>query len=288
VKNTHDIRDIAIYLRKSRDETHGKDDVLLKHELELIEIAKAKEWRFILYREIGSADSIDSRPMMVQLLTDVERQLYDAVLVMDLDRLGRGDYLDQARIRKTFSDSQTLIVTPQKIYDASNDEEDLIWDIEAIFARQEYKMIKKRLIRGKIRGAKSGHWTNGKAPFPYKYNAETKRLEIDEQKIETYNLIKEKFINGMTTANIAYELNRLGIPSPGGKLWSENAVYRVVSSEIHLGRVLYGKTKGSGHKRKKTAPLTLLPRENWIVVEGSHPAIKTPEEPYSNIVFIAT
>jgi DNA invertase Pin-like site-specific DNA recombinase len=277
VQHTRDIKDIAIYLRKSRNE-NGHEDVLIKHEVELIEMAKSNRWKYNLYKEIASADSIDSRPIMVQLLSDVQRQLFDAVLVMDLDRLGRGDYLDQARIRKTFSDSKTLIITPQRIYNANDDEEELRWDIEAIFARQEYKMIKKRLLRGKIRGAKNGHWTNGKAPFPYKYNAETKKLEVDEQKIETYYLIKGKFLSGLTTAKIAFELNKLGIPSPGGKLWSENAVYRVITNEVHLGKVLYGKTKGSGHKSKKTTPLIFQPKENWIISEGSHPAIKTFEE----------
>ncbi|WP_067624117.1 recombinase zinc beta ribbon domain-containing protein [Alicyclobacillus acidiphilus] len=48
--------------------------------------------------------------------------------------------------------------------------------------------------------------------------------------------------------------------------------------EVHLGRVIYGKTTGGLHKKRKAAPFRMIPRENWIVVENAHPAVKTPEE----------
>ncbi|MUG73847.1 MULTISPECIES: recombinase zinc beta ribbon domain-containing protein [Paenibacillus] len=60
--------------------------------------------------------------------------------------------------------------------------------------------------------------------------------------------------------------------------WSENAVHRILTSEIHLGYVIYGKTSGSGHKNKRTAPLMEKPEEEWIKVRGNHAVLKTEEE----------
>lgn len=202
---------------------------------------------------------------MVKLLKDVENDMYDAVLVADYDRLGRGDMEEQGRIKRIFRQSGTFIITPNKLYNLSNDNKELMVDFEGLMARYEYKMIKKRLQRGKKLGAKLGLWTNGKPPLPYVYNKFTKLLEVDEEKLKIYNLMKQRFFDGKPCYEISWELNRMGIPSPGGKLWSENAVRRILISEVHLGQVIYGKTTGSGHKYRKVDPLTQKSRDEWII-----------------------
>ncbi len=55
-------------------------------------------------------------------------------------------------------------------------------------------------------------------------------------------------------------------------------MYRLIINEVHLGRVVYGKTNGGLHKKRQAAPFKVIPRENWIVVENAHPAVKTPAE----------
>ena len=54
---------------------------------------------------------------MIELLSEVEKGMYDAVLVMDIDRLGRGNMQDQGLILSTFKKSNTKIITPRKVYD---------------------------------------------------------------------------------------------------------------------------------------------------------------------------
>ena len=43
-----------------------------------------------IYKEVVSGDALYARPEMLRLLKDVEAQAFDAVLCMDIDRLGRG------------------------------------------------------------------------------------------------------------------------------------------------------------------------------------------------------
>jgi site-specific DNA recombinase len=179
----------AIYLRKSRDETDGKEDVLAKHESLLLEYAKKHNLKYKIYKEIGNSEYIDGRPQMLQLLKDVEQDLYDAVLVVDIDRLSRGDFEEIGRIRRVFRESNTLVLTPTKVYDFNNDDQDVMTDIEMVFANYEYRMIKMRMIRGKKQGAKAGKWTNGTPPYPYVYNRITKELEVDPEKV--YNLYEK-------------------------------------------------------------------------------------------------
>jgi len=280
MERIYDIKDIAIYLRKSRNDPFNPEkDVLSKHESELIEFAQSHNWKYTIYKEIGSGESIDERHEMIKLLKDVELGLYDGVLVIDYDRLGRGDYLDQAKIRSTFRDANAVIITPQKVYDVTDENQELILDIEGFMARQEYRLIKKRLLRGKKLGVKEGNWTNGKPPYPYIYDRESKEVKVDTSKLEIYNLIKTRFLSGDIPMQIMVDLNTLGVPSPNNKLWSINAIYRLLTNEVHLGKVIYGKTKGNGHKNKKVKnPVTSIQRENWLVKEGALPVLKTEEE----------
>jgi len=160
------ISNVALYLRKSRGDENSD---LEKHRIVLRELCESKEWNYKEYAEIGTSDSIYMREAFSNLLREVEANAYDGVVVVDYDRLSRGDLYEQAIIRRVFSESQTLIITPAKTYDLSDESDELFADIKGMFARQEYNMIKKRMKQGKAVGAQQGYWTNGKPPYPYEY-----------------------------------------------------------------------------------------------------------------------
>lgn len=267
---------IAIYLRKSRGD---KDkDVLVKHRNALTDYAKKLGVPYVIYEEIGDSDSIEFRPEFKKLLNDVGEKLYDAVLVMDIDRLSRGDWGDVATYRKAFIESNTLVLTPHSVVDFSNEEKSLSYDLEALVARQEYFNIKKRFRRGKINGLYLKQWVNGPAPFPYIYDSHKKGLIVNEAELPIYEMMKNDYLNGYSQQKIAFKLNNMGILTRKNNTWSATTVGRVLFSEVHLGRIIYGKTTGSGHKNKKAKPLKYHPRDNWIIIENCHQAVKTLEE----------
>ena len=207
------IKHVAIYLRKSRDEGEY-DDVLSKHRDTLVAIAKARNWTYELYQEIRSGESIAKRKEMQKLLAHVDEGLYDGVLVMDIDRLGRGEHADWAEICKAFLYTDTYIITPQKIYDLSQEQDEMLFDFQAVFAKMEYKMIKKRMRQGKVAGAKKGMWTNGSPPYPYIYNRATKQIEVDTEKLKIYRAMLEKYLLGISTQEISVWLNKRAVAPP--------------------------------------------------------------------------
>jgi Site-specific recombinases, DNA invertase Pin homologs len=85
------------------------------------------------YREIVSGDTIAERPQVRQLLEDVGSGLWDGVLVVDVDRLGRGDSIDQGVIMQTFMYAGVLIVTPDKTYDPADDSDAEFFEIKLSF-----------------------------------------------------------------------------------------------------------------------------------------------------------
>ena len=81
---------------------------------------------------------------------------YDAVLCMDLDRLSRGRMKDQGIILDTFRESDTLIITPEKVYDLSDDIDEEYAELKTFMSRREFKIINKRLQRGLRQSIQAG------------------------------------------------------------------------------------------------------------------------------------
>ena len=106
----------CLYLRKSRAdrEHYAQDtDVLARHEHILMELAKKLNITITkIFREVVSGDTIATRPEVQQLLSEVEDGLWDGVLVVEVERLARGDTIDQGIISRSFTYSHTLIITP--------------------------------------------------------------------------------------------------------------------------------------------------------------------------------
>ncbi len=279
---TCDVKYVANYIRKSRAES---DENLEKHRAALVDLCNRRGYTYTEYAEVGTSDSIDMRPKMIELLRDVEDGMFDAVCVVDYDRLSRGDLGQQDRIKKTFQKSNTLIITPETELDLNNDEHDTMADFKGFFARQEYKMIKKRLRQGKKFGARRGDWTNGIPPYPYEYQRyldkyNPKGLVVNEVKLKTYRYIIEAILAGTTSPAIAQDLNNQHIPSARGDLWHGAQIYRLALDETHLGKVISNKSFGDNHKHKNSDAKSaqMLPMEEWIVVENRHEAVKTVEE----------
>jgi len=124
-------QDILIYLRKSRtdDPTLTVEEVLSKHEQMLNEWVErnlpgnspiSEENR---YREVVSGETIESRPKVRDLLRRIESPRIKAVLIVEPQRLSRGDLEDIGHLVKILRYTNTLVITLQYSYDL-NDERD--------------------------------------------------------------------------------------------------------------------------------------------------------------------
>lgn len=275
------IKHITIYSRKSRlIEGEDENETLEIHRKELIGFAERNNLKYELFEEVGSGDTIEQRPVFAELLKLIKAKAFDAVLVIHYDRLGRGNMRDQGTIMEIFKQSETLVIqlNPFKIINFDDEQDETLVELSGFLARQEYKAIKRRLKAGKVRGAISGKWINGKAPYGYKYCRETGKLIINEEEALIYIEIVNRFLNGEIGCDIAKSLNCRKIPSPKGCFWHENTIRRLLLNEVYIGKVLYGKTSGSGHKNRKTAPLKQKPRSEWIVIDKAHEPLITQKQ----------
>ena len=269
----------CIYLRKSRqdEELEKKEntDTLSRHRSTLLSVSKRMNLDIIeVKEEIVSGGSIASRPKMLELLEEVRNNKYDAVLCMDLDRLGRGGMQDQGLILDTFKESHTLIITPDKTYNLNNELDEEMTEFKAFFARRELKMITKRMQRGRLKSVEEGKFIASTAPFGYKfeYDKEGKKsLVIDEDKAQIVKNIFDMYLNGNGAYKIKTWLDSIGVKSNNDIPFSEQAVRRILKNEIYCGYVSWNNYKRRGTKSIKQS------KDQIIYSKGKHEAIISEE-----------
>lgn len=278
---------VAVYLRKSRAEEQATvADTLARHKSILLAYADSKGYVVDgIYEEVVSGESIYNRPQMQALLADVQDERYDGVLCMDIDRLGRGGMRDQGLILDTFRLSGTLIITPDKVYDLSDDIDEELTEFRAFFSRQEYRSIKKRLQRGLQKSIEEGCYV-GPPPYGYTrvYQGKKPTLAIHTEEAEIVRAIFDWYLDGSGTATIADRLNQLGIPPHRSDRWNRSSVARILHNPAYAGKVVWNRTK---HIRKGSNGSTrhavkYMPADQWTITEGMHPAIIS-EEQYNKV-----
>lgn len=224
------VNSIIIYLRKSRkDADYFKDEpiekTLKRHEDQL------QEWSINslglkipeenIYREVVSGDTIEDRPKMQSVLNRIEDNNIKAVLCIEIERLARGNTIDQGIIAQAFKYSNTKIITPHKIYDLSN-EDDLLYFEDGLYQSRKYLIYVKRVLnRGRQRSVEEGNYVGSTPPYGYKrkklINEKGYTLEINEEEKKIILLITDLFAYGIKTT---YKVKRNDTISSIAKIYS--------------------------------------------------------------------
>lgn len=275
---------IAVYSRKSRDEG---EDSLENHRIRLSEFIKQNEFSNVdWYEEVVSGGSINARPKFVELLNKVKASTYSAVLVIDLDRLSRGDTFERGTIERAFKESQTLIMTVKgEILDYSDKNEALTAGVKGLLANYELEQIKSRLKEGKKLAVQKGKPHSGIVPYGYYWDRNLREVVINEDERKLYRLMIKWYVEDNLSYNaITVRLNNSGYKSPRGKYWYPKVVKGILLNDFHLGYVTHGRmvSEPTG-KLNSQGEMVWRHVENpnpddVIIVKGNHTPIKTEEE----------
>ncbi len=281
---TKDTLIVDIYLRKSRadeevEKTLGQGETLARHRKVLLRLAKEENYTIHkIHEELVSGEELFFRPAMLEVLKDVEAGLCQGVLVMDIQRLGRGDMEEQGIILKTFKKSNTKIITPKKIYDLNDEFDEEYSEFEAFMSRKEYKMINKRLQGGRMESVKEGNYIGTIPPYGYdiiQVDKKTRTLKPNPEQAKVIQMIFDWYVNkNMGCSKIVNELDRLGIKSYTGRKWDKSSITSYLKNPVYIGKIVWRKKciKKSKTPGKKRDSYT-RPKNEWIISEGKHPAI---------------
>ena len=284
-----------MYLRKSRvdieAEAHGEGETLARHEKLLLEVARRDRLNVTqIYREVVSGETIASRPVMQHVLQEVEQGRWAGVLVVEVERLARGDTIDQGIMAQTFKYSGTKIVTPLKVYDPNNEYDEEYFEFGLFMSRREYKTINRRLQRGRLAAAKEGKWVSGVAPYGYEKirvpNDKGWTLRPVEAEADIVRFIFRLYTSGeeaedgevkkLGTYSLAVRLDRMGVTPPGGApCWSSTTIQSILENPVYVGKIRWNvhKTKKRVIGSSVRVERYTAPESEQVFVDGLHPAI---------------
>lgn len=272
----------AIYLRKSRAdmeaEARGEGETLARHQTQLLELAKKRSLDIgAVYKELVSGETIAARPVMQQLIAEVGEGKWDGVICMEIERLARGDTMDQGLVSQTFKFSGTKIVTPAKVYDPNNEFDEEYFEFSLFMSRREYKTIRRRMQAGRIASVKEGNYIGSQPPYGYRkvrnYESKSYTLEPIENEADTVRLMFELYTKrDMGYSKIATYLNKLGIPPKRTDAWSASSVKDIIGNPVYCGKLRWDrrKTKKNFVDGKVVGS---RPKSEGLIFEGKHTPI---------------
>lgn len=279
--------EILIYLRKSRadDALLTVEEVLAKHEQMLDEwvernlpgLGKVPEEN--RFREVVSGETISSRPKVSKMLRKIESPAVKAVLIVEPQRLSRGDLEDIGRIVKLFRYSDTLVITLPYTYDLRDDRDRDMFERELKRGNEFLEYTKRIMHNGRLLAVQNGYYIGNVTPYGFRKKVvkqgrkKCHTLEPHPEEAKAVKMIFEMYRDGFGMVRICDRLDGLGIPAPKGPSWSPETIPVILANEHYIGKVVWNK-RSTVRKVEDGDIVLKRPRaEEYLVYEGLHDAI---------------
>lgn len=269
------------YLRKSRAdemrEAIGEGETLAHHRQTLDALAERMGVTIAKWYTDGivSGESIADRPAMIELLRDVKAGRWDGILCMEVERLSRGDAADQAEVGNAVMYSDTLIVTPMKVYDPRSESDMEYFEFGLFMSRREFKTINKRLVAGRVAATREGQFIAKDAPFGYdKAVIDGMRTLRPNADAETVRMICRWYADGASYREVAGRLDAMGVNplrSPYG--WHPASVRNIVLNPVYRGYVSWDKSATRKVMQDGVLVRKYVTNSEPTLFRGLHPAI---------------
>ena len=282
--------EIFLYLRKSRsdDPLLTVEEVLARHEAILDEWCEKYLGEKIpeknKFREVVSGETIADRPVMQTILKKIESPKIKAVLVVEVQRLSRGELEDAGRIIKLFRFTNTLVITPPKTYDLHDEYDRDAFERELKRGNEFLEYTKKIMGRGKMLSVSQGNYIGSIPPYGYDkvWIVEGKRkvptLAIKEDEANVVRMIFDMYVNkDMGTPNIAHALDALHIPPTKGEHWSQATIKDILENVHYIGKIKWN-WRMTTPVVEDSEVIKKRPRQTeYHIFDGKHEAIISEE-----------
>ena len=295
-----------IYLRKSRKDDEieryikisnpdiTKDEldkeILKRHESQIQAYAKQTLGFQIpeknIRREIKSGGELEERPVMREIMLDIEDPNILGVLVYDIDRIGRPDALDTGLLIQAFelTNTKILVATPPKIWDLTNEFDKEYFEDSLRQARKFLNYTKTKMVNGRKQSVREGKYIGNNAPFGYdRYKLPDQKgwsLKPNMDSVHVVDIFNKYVYEGYSYVRLAKYLNDKGVKSPQFDYWKPSMIQGVLGREVYIGYVTFGKrsmvSELKGGKKIKRKVL----QNDYLRCKGLHEAIIDEETFY--------
>lgn len=231
---------IAAYCRVSTDKTDQLNSLEAQKNF-FAEFTEKNGHNLVrLYADEGiSGTKIKNRTEFQRLMRDAQKGLFQMVVVKDISRFARNtvDFLQSIRQLKALNIETVFLTANQTVLGNS----EFVLTIFGALAQEESANTSKRIKFGKKINAEKGRVPNyvygyDKVPGDY-FNLTVNAVESE--------IVKEIFtlyiFDGYGASRIASILNDRGIKTKRGCQWTQNAIMRILTNQIYIGKIINGK-----------------------------------------------
>jgi site-specific DNA recombinase len=265
----------AVYTRKSTEEGLEQEFNSLDAQREAGESyilsQKAEGWSLIpdQYDDGGFSGGTLERPALQQLLSDIEANMVDVVVVYKIDRLSRS-LMDFAKLVEVFDRKSVTFVSVTQSFNTTTSMGRLTLNVLLSFAQFEREVTGER-IRDKFAASKKkGMWMGGRPPLGY--DVKDRKLVINVAEAKTVQRIFQRYLCLGCVRALRDELREKGVTSKrwttcdgvqsGGTPFDRGALYNLLKNRLYTGQVPF---KGAVYEGEHEA---IVPTDLFEVVQA--------------------
>lgn len=276
------VEDIIVYLRKSRSERNETiEEVLARHERILQDFAVEAFGEKIpeknIYREVVSGETLDERCEIKKVFERLEaEENIKGMLVVEPQRVSRGDMSDCGRVVNILKYSNTLCITITKTYDLNNKFDRELFEAQLLQGNKYLEYHKEIMDRGKNLSIREGKFVGSTPPFGYDRKPLDRGFMLIKHKeeapiVETiFNLFVDE---DLSTVEIANYLNKHHVKSRKKDLWDYEMVRHVLKNEVYYGSITWGKRPTIKKLINGEVNKLRVSSDNYMLVRGLQEAI---------------
>lgn len=256
---------VAAYCRVSTDKTDQLNSLETQKRFFQEYTTRTSDTLVRLYADEGiSGTKTRNRKEFLKMLEDAEQGKFEMLLVKDISRLARNtvDLLQSVRRLKELG-IDTLFLTANM---TSMGNSEFILTIFGAMAQEESANTSKRIKFGKKANAERGRVPN----LVYGYDkiiGDYFNLRINHSEAAVIRRIYDMYLReGFGASKIARILNSQGYRTKRDCEWTQNAICRILTNPIYIGKVINGRVEV---KDFLTGKRVNKDESEWMITENA-------------------
>ena len=234
-----------------------------------------------IYTDYAQSGASKDRIGLNELIAASTGKPFDVVLVDDLSRLARDNFL-MLSVLAEFQYVGVSVISVADNLDSSDEDSALGIQIRGIFNELQLRDLKKKTLRGlvgqKQRGFSAGERTFGYTSVPSgktitdkkgRTRPEGYKHEIEEREASVVLRIFQAYVNGQSITGIVKLLNEEGVCGYQNvkKNWGTTTVGRILSNEKYIGKWVWNKSESRRDPKTGRRKQFPKPESEWIVTQ---------------------
>lgn len=210
-----------------------------------------------IYADEGtSGANIEYRTNFKKLIEDAKNGKFEVIIFTKLSRLARNtrEYLN---LFHELQGHRVNLVSIKENFDPTTSTGRAMATIFASFAEFERETIKEQMHENKMVRWREQRIFNGKPPYAYFWNKESKQLDINQEEANVYHTIVDMYLNQkMSFQDISIKLKNQGIKCKRA-YWSSTTISYTLKNPAYYGNYVVNQyiyedgARGAGTKRTK-------------------------------------